>query len=609
MSDKPANLTIIKRSEQPQQRGIHYRIEKFDNTIIGPNDPVNMGRAVVANAFQPEDEFTNYYLGSSNASKKSTQAIQPPYDLKTLDRLCQENNALGPCIEAMVVNCEGTGFEVIKDVDKADEKPDRKDDQNISHAWDFFTEPYPGETFKGQRKQVRRDIERIGNGYLEIMRTAGDEVIMSRYADGKMIRLVKLGEPIKKKVKITRRGQEMDVQISYRPRKYVQLVNGVQIIYFKEFGCPLDLNKYTGEWAQQGTRLAPAFRASELVHFTNLPDAHTPYGVPRWISQLPSVLGSRKAEEFNLDFFDNGGVPPVMIFIQGGALVSESRKAIEAAARGTPNKKNRISVVEMEPIGSMDAPNNSKITVERFGAEKQNDAMFEKYDERSEIRVRRAFRLPPIFMGGAADYSFASAFASYTVAEAQVFGPEREAFDDTWNAKIMPAMGFKGYLMKSLPLVIKDATLRLQGIELAQTTMQVDAVEVLNHINEAVGTNFKVSGTLPVPDFAGVEQRAIEKDKAKASIKVNSTGRVQSNSTKKKPTAMPRRQPGVTKSEADITALFNTTLMAIATGDTEDLRECVVEIADLDSVERERLEQVVQTALGQNDNNVIQLRS
>ena len=46
--------------------------------------------AVQANAFSPEDEFMNFYAGRGNDSN----VIEPPYNLRSLDRLSQENNAL-----------------------------------------------------------------------------------------------------------------------------------------------------------------------------------------------------------------------------------------------------------------------------------------------------------------------------------------------------------------------------------------------------------------------------------------------------------------------------------------------------------------------------------
>jgi hypothetical protein len=124
---------------------------------------------------------------------------------------------------------------------------------------------------------------------------------------------------------------------------------------------------------------------------------------------------------------------------------------------------------------------------ERFGAERQSDSMFEKYDERAEIRVRRSFRLPPIFVGQAQDYSFATAYARYTVAEAQVFKPEREEFDEQISIKLLPKMGFAGYRMRSHGLQIQDVPNQLAALQIASGTGHVEPQDLNEAINELVG--------------------------------------------------------------------------------------------------------------------------
>src|SRR4029077_20345579 len=144
---------------------------------------------------------------------------------------------------------------------------------------------------------------------------------------------------------VQRYGQQFNVTVMKRYRRFVQLVNGVQLRYFKEFGRPWDLNKETGKWVKKGERLGVQQRATELFHFIDIPDTLTPYGIPKWITQLPSVIGSRKAEELNLDFFEHGGVPPVLVILQGGVLAQETRKAMEQGLmKGMAKTKNQVKI-------------------------------------------------------------------------------------------------------------------------------------------------------------------------------------------------------------------------------------------------------------------------
>jgi PBSX family phage portal protein len=604
----------VKKAEKqevlpPENQVVRYRISGINKDDAFPTG-VNPGKAVQSNLFQPEDEYLQFYLGGV----RSVGAILPPYDLRHLDRLCQENNALSHCVEAMVTNVDGTGYDIIKPgVDSNEDEI--VDDPIAQQLKEFFAEPTPGESFTTMRKKLRRDHERTGNAYVEIVRNAKDEIVLMRHADSKMMRLVKLDDPKPQKVTMRRFGKDQSITIMTRYRRFVQLVNGVQLRWFKELGCPLDLNKYNGTWAKPGERLPAQQRATEMLHFQALPDAHTPYGVPRWISQLPSVLGSRKAEELNLDFFDNGGVPPVLILLQGGVLAAESRKAVEQGLTGPAQKKNRVKVIEMEPNGGMIGDNpTTKVTVERFGAERQNDSMFEKYDERCEIRIRRGFRLPPIFVGQAADYSFATAFASYTVAEAQVFRPERDEFDETISVKLIPALGdnFKGYRMRSKPLVMDDATIKLQGIEIAQATGQIDASEVMDAVNEVSGLKLKVSKTLPPPIQTANGPAVVSVPGGnsvarggRAGVKVNrGNGQQQSNSEKPKPKAIPRKSPAVSK-EDEIAALAQRTLDAIENKDIDVINECFENIRKMEPEDAEELQFAIQDVLLTAATNVV----
>src|SRR5208337_777942 len=65
---------------------------------LGPNGGKNSdGQAVQPNAFEPEDEYQQLYVGAT----RDQGVIQPPYNLRQLDFLAQQNNTLGPCIEVM----------------------------------------------------------------------------------------------------------------------------------------------------------------------------------------------------------------------------------------------------------------------------------------------------------------------------------------------------------------------------------------------------------------------------------------------------------------------------------------------------------------------------
>ena len=459
---------------------------------MGPNGTKAPDGAVQPNAFEPEDEYQQLYVGAT----RDQGVIQPPYNLRQLDALSQENNTLGPCIEVMVTNIDGTGYGFVSEDTDED---DAEDDPKVDALEEFFAQPWPDMSFKEMRRMLRRDRERTGNAYIEVLRNAQDKIVMFRRVDAKMMRMLRLDDAIPVDVTVVRDGEKQTVKVMTRERRYCQLVNGVTLMYFKEFGSKRDLHKKTAVWSPQGQRLPAEQRATEILHFTAIPDAHTPYGIPRWVNQIPSVLGSRKAEEFNMEFFDAGGIPPVLVVLQGGTMQATTRQALMEMNSGEAKKKNRMQILEVEASsGSLAQTPQAKVTVERFGADRQSDSMFEKYDERCEERVRRSFRIPPIFLGSSKDYNFATAFASYTVSEAQVFKPERDEFDEIISMKLLTAMGYDGYKLRSKPLVIEDATLKLQGLEVIQAMGdQVEPSDLVKAVNDITGTTLQVSESAP----------------------------------------------------------------------------------------------------------------
>lgn len=442
-------------------------------TLLRKSESIEASSAAVS-----EDAFTGLYWGADNTEGT---ILLPPYPITTLETLVEENNALDPCISAYEVNIDGSGYVIEKDGTELDtsKKLGTKDQGYI----DFFKEISPGVSFITLRKRLRRELERSGVGYLEVVRNVKNEIIFVNVLASNMMRLVKLGEPVSVKKKIKRFGKEVEISLMVRERLFAQQV-GTNIIYFKEFGASRDVGRKSGKWSKD--KLGLAERGNEIIYFTVNTAANSPYGVPRWISQVPSVVGSRKAEEVNLDFFDSGGIPPIMVFIAGGMLSDEVRKQLENVFNAKAKNSNRGAVIEVQPTGgSLDKDSKADVKVEKFGSDKMSDSMFENYDEKCEKRVRKSYRLPPLFVGLSEDYNYATAYASYMIAEAQVFKPERDEFDETINNTIMVALDDTGsYKVRSKQISIKDIDTQLKALGMLKGMDGVDETSWVDTINE-----------------------------------------------------------------------------------------------------------------------------
>ncbi len=447
-----------------------------------------------------------------------TVLVEPPFNLHALEHLAQLNNSLLSCVAAYEVNIDGTGWVIERDT-PADVKKSPKKDEAVDGTTEFFKEVWPGQSFTIVRRMLRRDAEITGNAYMEIIRNAVGDIVYVRRLDPKSIRLVHLDDPVPVTKRVRRFGKWVDITMHMRERRFAQAsANKIpfsttqadadtgakgshpsnNVVYFKEFAASRDVNKWTGEWSEVGKTFPADQRGTELIHLTINEDVHTAYGVPRWINQTPSVIGSRKAEELNLDFFNSGGIPPIMIVIEGGELTTNVREQLQQYFWNPHASKHNGAIIEAHQTGgALDGTNNVRVKVERFGAEKQQDSMFEKYDEKSEQRIRSSFRLPPIFVGRTDDYSFATAFASYVVGEVQVFQPERSEFDDIINGTIIRE--FNEALLKpeepqmkmrSLPLSTVDVQTQVRALNIGKGT--ADDKSFIENLNEKAGLSLKL---------------------------------------------------------------------------------------------------------------------
>lgn len=463
--------------EQPEIK-VHL-LSKAESSAVNPR------------ALEVEDEFQQFYA-EAGLSGGSIGVLAPPYSPATLERLVQTNPSIGPCIDAMETNVDGTGYVIEpKRSDDGQEDPEASPDK-LKAAQAFFDEVWPGLSFLELRKKLRRDLEATGNAYIEVLRNAKNDVVFLRHAPSRTMRLMRLDAPVSVPVTLMRGGQEVTVQTYVRERRFAQLISG-KLVYFREFGASRQVNADTAAWETAESPVPFDKRGTEIIHLSLNPDAGGPYGVPRWEGQIPSVIGQRRAEEHNLDFFDSGGMPPILLIVGGGTASEPTRKALEQKFSPSRGSQHRAAILEVQSSsGSLDKAGGVDLKVERFGADQQKDAMFQSYDVACEKKIRRSFRLSGMFTGDYEGVSFATAYAAVLLAESQVFRPEREEFDAIITSRLLVALGFKGLAFRSKPLAVVDTATKMAGLQLALSTQRIDPAEVVTNVNEIAALNLKV---------------------------------------------------------------------------------------------------------------------
>ena len=460
-------------------------------------------------------EDSNIFDSITTVDGRGADVIHPRYNPIFLQFIAMENNSLLQCVEAMEINIDGTGYSV----ERKDGQPlTEEDDEPVASIKDFFDYISPEGSFTTVRRQVRRDLEQTGNGYIEVLRDVSGEIVYMNHLEAGITRITKRDPPIVVTEMIKRRGKERRVQRRAVERRYAQVV-GTKLVYFKQFGSNRRLHSAQGLWEgdeKLKTDLNPdglvddANNASEIIHLTLHKDPILPYGNPRWIAQTPSIMGSRAAEEYNFTFFKHGGLPPALIFIQGGAMSAPNRKALTDYLGARAKDKQRGAVIELfstsGEIGGSGG-SNVKVSVERFGAERQQDGMFLMYDKRCRENVRSSFRLPALFLGELSEVTFSSAYISSVITEAQVFLPERQEFDEFVNQNIMPEV-HEDYLVRSNPTGLSD--LQQQLIAISQGSELADPASLLDNLNQAANLNLKLRDGVDEEMMLQEVQRQIE---------------------------------------------------------------------------------------------------
>ncbi len=394
-----------------------------------------------------EDPFVGSY---------GLEILEPPLPLNKLVSTPEISNILGQCIEAMETNIDGFGYSLVPLVQppKGGDFPSHVlEEKRRIHR--FFRFCNPETSFTDIRRATRKDLETTGNAYWELLRNAKGELAGIVHVPSYTVRLTRLDDEYTdiRYLVLNEDNEYEELPFRKRFRRYVQIVGGRKV-YWKELGDPRMIDARTGRVA--ATDDSNAVPANEMLHF-KIYSPRSPYGMPRWAGNLLSVLGSRAAEEINYLYFDNKSVPPLVVLVSGGHLAEGVRERIETyVEEQLKGRRNfhKILVLEAESADgtplAMNAARQVRIDLKPLTQLIQQDALFMRYDEMNREKVRSAFRLPPLYVGLARDFNRATAEEARDIAEAQVFGPERDAFDFVINRRIFPELGVRYWEFKTL---------------------------------------------------------------------------------------------------------------------------------------------------------------
>jgi len=395
--------------------------------------PVKIGvRLIKASEPMPENPITKSDKMTNIPPETEYNAgtwLSHPINFDGLEAMVSNSTIVPQCITAYKNNVTGYGISIdYKDEFKQwdeDEHPELVEEYyKVQRILDLISFDCSADMLFGRIVATR---ERYGIAYIEVVRNMAGEVV--ELSNIRRPGTIDMTNPLNPYVAIKYYYKGEELTRYKRFKKYRQSVNG-ETIYFKEFGDPRIMNINTGEYLEKGETLDLQYQANELLA---IPLGDKPYGEVRWIGQVMSMDGARKAENLNSNYFDNGRHTPMMIMIEGGTLSDESYAKLQNymnEIKGA-NGQHAFMVLETESksavqVAGMEDERAPKITVKDLSPMLQKDELFQSYIDNSRRKVQSAFQLPDLYVGYTTDFNRATALTAVETTEKQVFIPLRK---------------------------------------------------------------------------------------------------------------------------------------------------------------------------------------
>ncbi len=365
--------------------------------------------------------------------------IMPANNMIGLRNLVKNSAILPQCIRAYKNNIAGFGIGV-RYIEDKQETPEMIAEFNKA------TEIIELLNMEQNTKEVFEDViearEIYGIAYIEVIRNiAGEVVQIELIRDTPSIRKTKPLEPY---ITTTyyHHGKEWKRKKKYC--KYKQEIGG-NTVYFKEFGDTRIMDRRDGSYIENNETLDITYQANEIMEFTI---GTEPYGEVRWIGQVLGVDGSRKAENLNHNYFENGRHTPLLIMIKGGTLTDESFEKLQQYMNDIKGEagQHAFMILETETTdgrADFDQSEKPEIEIKEIANILQKDELFQNYIDNNRRKVQSAFQLPDIYVAYTTDFNRATAQTAQVITEQQVFQPERKSLAWTINNRLLNGYCFR----------------------------------------------------------------------------------------------------------------------------------------------------------------------
>ncbi len=413
----------------------------------------NIGVKVIK-AQEADNTPSVFYKGSSRIEKSDTSEqltrasaasadewIPHLVNMYGLKELVDNSTILPQCIRAYKNNISGFGISIHYKEDYNEETEEMKAEWNLAQRTIALLNMDC--MIKEIFENIVRDRETYGISYCEVIRDMKGNVVQLEFIiDTPTIDMTYPLEPYIESV-FFYNGEAIRRKKKFR--KFRQNVAG-KTVYFKEFGDPRIMDKRNGQYINiLDEQIDIDNQANEIIDFKV---GSMPYGEVRWIGQVLTVDGNRRAEVLNNAYFRKGRHTPLMILIKGGTLSDDAFEKLQNYMNEIEGESGQhsylvLEVENNEVSAQFNGTEQPEVEIKDLASILQKDELFQEYQENGRKKVQSAFLLPDLYTGYTTDFNRSTAQTAMEVTEKQVFQPERASLSWIVNNKLLNGYRFR----------------------------------------------------------------------------------------------------------------------------------------------------------------------
>lgn len=180
---------------------------------------------------------------------------------------------------------------------------------------------------------------------------------------------------------------------------------------------------------------APSIRgvetpANELLVIRNYSALAPHYGVPDIVPAIQTLFGDVAARQFNLNFFENDGVPRFAVIVEGGELTDAAWNELEQKFKDLSVDDNSHRGVLLEAVSgaknSFEDSHDVSLRIEPLTVGVEEDASFIEYRKENEHDILKAHDVPPVVANRTEKINRANADAQRREFAIEVIRPKQQ---------------------------------------------------------------------------------------------------------------------------------------------------------------------------------------